>query len=199
MLKISKILLVSIGSSESIDTWSGVPYFLRKSLLEKKQQQNTWSREEELEYSEFFRGEEPVDFEDLYDKYKKLAEQKQAVYEAQGGEEFYKEKTELEGISDALTVVNEQINNFNSTEIKDTIFKSIEDSLDSVISKTELLNSVTGKIGEGFTMAAEDVVTFSSVYPELFEGMEAGEDGLMKLNQQAVENFIQVFLIKTSA
>lgn len=35
MLKISKILLVSIGSSESIDTWSGVPYFLRKSLLEK--------------------------------------------------------------------------------------------------------------------------------------------------------------------
>lgn len=35
MRKIETVLLVSLGSSESIDTWSGVPFFLRESLVQK--------------------------------------------------------------------------------------------------------------------------------------------------------------------
>ena len=164
----------------------------RLKYLSEGYQNKTLNPEEITEYEQFFRGyeEEPNSIIELQERYLALAKNKQEAYNI-SGEEYYKDIETLEEISNALETVNNQIENFSIIDINDAVFKNIEDSLDSVISKTELLNSVTSKIGEGFTMAAEDVVTFSSVYPELFEGMEAGEDGLMKLNQQAVQKFIE--------
>lgn len=164
----------------------------RLKYLSEGYQNKTLNPEEITEYEQFFRGyeEELNSIIELQERYLTLAKNKQEAYNI-SGEEYYKDIETLEGISNALEIVNNQIENFSIIDINDAVFKNIEDSLDSVISKTELLNSVTSKIGKGFTMAAEDVVTFSSVYPELFEGMEAGEDGLMKLNQQAVKDFIQ--------
>ena len=66
----------------------------------------------------------------------------------------------------------------------------INANIDNLGTTIETLSDLLSKIGEDFTLSAEDAREFAKVFPEILESATVAADGTIQLNEGVVQNFI---------
>ena len=121
------------------------------------------------------------------EKGKKLSDEKRASLEKEV-EVLQKSIDNYEKLGFAINDINNKLETGLSwEEVEDVGFSNLISDLDMIINKAESVKTAAELIGEGFTVAAEDVEKFSDTFPELLENYELMTDGSIKLNKETLQ------------
>lgn len=76
-------------------------------------------------------------------------------------------------------------------DVNDNVSKQVNSMLGAVLTEGDKIKAATEAIGEGWKVAAEDVGTFASAFPELMEKAELQEDGSLQLDKEYTNQYLE--------
>jgi TP901 family phage tail tape measure protein len=114
-------------------------------------------------------------------------------------EESYLSEEERENIKNRIKDIQTEIENLTNQQYEIEISLNMDEVTDNlvqgiigdVMTSADQIKAATEAIGEGWTVAAEDVATFAAAFPELMEGMTRLEDGSLQLDKDIVNAAIE--------
>ena len=107
-------------------------------------------------------------------------------------EALQKQIDNYEYLGSAIDSIKDKIENGLSwEEVEDIGFNNLISDLDLIIDKANSVKTAAELIGEGFTVAAEDVEKFSDTFPELLENYELMTDGSIRLNKKTLQENLE--------
>jgi hypothetical protein len=102
--------------------------------------------------------------------------------------------TNVEDITTELDVINDKINELDDKHIQLAIdwdgIDEIENGMKKTADFTKLLKDETKKVGGSYQLTAAQAKDWMKVYPELFANATTTTDGLISLDEQYVNEFI---------
>ena len=121
------------------------------------------------------------------------------VLEKRIREESYLSEEERENVKNRIKDIQTEIENLTNQQYEIEISLNMDEVTDNlvqgivgdVMTSADQIKAATEAIGEGWTVAAEDVATFAAAFPELMEGMERLEDGSLQLDKDIVNTAIE--------
>lgn len=76
-------------------------------------------------------------------------------------------------------------------DMEHTTDQILQSMVGDVVTKADQLRAATESIGEGWRVAAENVSTFASAFPDLMDNVERLEDGSIQLDEEIVNSAIE--------
>ena len=95
----------------------------------------------------------------------------------------------IKDVTEALQNLQEEGFDFKFDGIEES-FKVLDNLVDSILSGAEAFQSAAELIGEGFTVAAENVDELNALFPALLENATVADNGIVTLNEEVVQSYL---------